>query len=147
MITTNSGITQSRLRAGNILLVLPSLVLIGSSLAKFAHVPKVVAQMGSMGFDGGRLTFIAVLEIVSAILFLLPRTRSFGLLMVSAFLGGAIATHLGHGQPFAGPAIVLSLFWIATWLRHPQVLWSWFSLEDASCTNSVKRQSTITSAG
>ena len=77
-----------------------------------------------MGFDGGRLTFVAGLEILSGLLFLVPFTRSFGLLLVSSFLGGAIATHLQHGQPIVQPSFVLFLIWLGTWLRHPRILWS-----------------------
>ena len=47
-----------------------------------------------------------MLEIVSAVLFLISFTRSLGLLLVSSFLGGAIATHLPHGQPIYQPAFV-----------------------------------------
>jgi hypothetical protein len=85
-----------------------------------------------MGFDGNKLIFIAILESLSAVLFLVPLTRSFGLLMVSAFMGGAIATHVGHDQPFIQPAMVLVIFWLGTWLRHPQILWSLFPATAAS---------------
>lgn len=97
-------------------------MLIGSSCAKFAHVPAVVNQLGAMGFTGNRLIFIAVLEIVSAALFLIPLTRSGGLLLVSSYLGGAIATHLQHGEPIVQPSFVLVLIWLGMWLRHPVIL-------------------------
>jgi hypothetical protein len=80
--------------------------------------------MTALGFDGNKLVLIAVLEIASTIFFAYTRTRSFGLLMVSAYLGGAIATHVGHNQPPFQPAVVLALFWLAAWLRHPEMLWS-----------------------
>ena len=67
---------------------------------------------------------IATLEILSAGLFLMPRTRSIGLLLVSAYLGGAIATHMGHDEPVYQPAFVLVLFWMGAWLRHPEMFWS-----------------------
>jgi DoxX-like family len=114
--------------AGNILVFLGGLVLLGSAGAKLAHVPKVVSQLGAMGFDGNKLTFVALLEVVSGLLFLIPLTRSAGLLLVSAFLGGAIATHLQHDQPISQPSFVLFLIWLGTWLRHPGMLWSFGSL-------------------
>jgi hypothetical protein len=123
MNTSTRG-TGGRGRAGTILIYLLSFVLVGSAVVKFVQIPKVALQMAAMGFEGSRLTFIAVLEVASAILFVYPRTRSLGLLMVSAYLGGAIATHVGHNQPPFPPAIVLALFWLAAWLRHPEVLWS-----------------------
>ena len=99
-------------------------MLVGSSSAKFAHVPAVVTQLDAMGFAGTRLMFIAVLEIVSAVLFLIPLTRSGGLLLVSSFMGGAIATHLQHGESIVQPSFVLLLIWLGTWLRHPVILQS-----------------------
>ena len=109
---------------GNILIFLMTFMLIASAGAKFAHVPKVVNELGAMGFDGGRLTLIAFLEVLSALLFVLPASRSAGLLLVSAYMGGAIATHIQHGHSPIQPAIVLSIIWLGTWLKHPESLWS-----------------------
>jgi hypothetical protein len=118
--------TTGRVRAGAILIYLLSVLLTGSAAVKFAHVPQPTSELAELGFGGGNLTLIAVLEVSSAVLFALPRTRSFGLLLVSAYLGGAIATHVGHHQllPSFRPAIVLALIWLAAWLRHPEMLWS-----------------------
>lgn len=130
---------------GNILVFLGALMLLGSAGAKLAHVPKVVSQLGAMGFDGNKLTFIALLEVVGALLFLIPLTRAAGLLLVSAFLGGAIATHLQHDQSITQPSFVLFLIWLGTWLRHRDMLWS---LETAAkgtnqTANTVIRTSEI----
>ena len=120
--------TQTRVRriAGNILILLPGLVVTVSSIVKFADVPGVIQTMAADGFSGGKLTLVATLEILSAALFLFPRTRSFGVLMLSSFLGGAICTHVQMGEyaKAIGPSILLTLSWIGTWLRHPQALWS-----------------------
>ena len=109
---------------GNILIFLSGLMLLGSAGAKLAHVPKVVSELGAMGFDDRKLLFVALLEIVSALMFLIPFTRSAGLLLVSSFLGGAIATHLQHAQSIAEPSLVLVLLWFGAWLRHPEAQWS-----------------------
>jgi hypothetical protein len=120
---------------GNVLIFVVGFMLLGSAGAKLAHVPKVVSELGAMGFDGNKLIFIAVLEIASALLFLIPFTRSAGLLLVSSFLGGAIATHLQHDQPIIQPVFVLFLLWLGTWLRHRRMLWSvGFSTNETSQT-------------
>lgn len=120
--------TQQRTRsiAGNILIFLSGLAVTLGAIVKFAGVPGVVQTMAAAGFSGGKLTFVAALEFLSAALFLLPRTRSFGLLMLSAFLGGAICSHVQMGEyaKGIGPSVILSLAWVGTWLRHPQALWS-----------------------
>jgi hypothetical protein len=70
------------------------------------------------------MLLIGIGELVSALLFLIPQTNSLGLLLLSSYLGGAIVTHMQHGQPFFAPAILLLLVWIAGYLRHPEVLQS-----------------------
>jgi hypothetical protein len=115
---------KTRRAIGTTLIVLGGALLLGSAGAKLAHVPQVVAQMNSVGFLGEKVTFVAILELVSALLFLIPATRSAGLLLVSSFLGGAIATHLQHGQPILPPSIMLILLWVGAWMRHPIILWN-----------------------
>lgn len=110
--------------ASNVLIFLSGLILIASAASKFAHVPRVVTELSGLGFAGNRLLFIATLEVFSALLFLLPASRSIGLLLVSSFMGGAIAAHLGHGRSILQPGLVLALIWLGAWLRHPEILWS-----------------------
>ena len=116
--TSNSKVRNI---VSNILIFLPTIALLASSFTKFAHVPAIVAQMTAVGFSGPRLMIVAVLEFASAVVFLVPKTRSFGLLLVSAYLGGAIAAQLGHGLPPAPPAVLLALLWTGTWLRKSAI--------------------------
>lgn len=110
-----------RFRAGNALIYFLAFVLTGSAAAKLLHVQPVAAHMAPLGFAGSKLIFIAILEIASAVLFAYRSTRSFGLLMVSAYLGGAIAVHVSHDQLPLQPGIVLALIWLSIWLRYPHV--------------------------
>ncbi len=112
-----------RRTAVNVLIVLAGLALLGSASAKFAQVPQVVSELNGFGFQG-RLMLIATGEALSALLFLIAATRSIGLLLVSGLLGGAIATHMQHGQSYVGPAALLMLIWLGASLRHPETLWS-----------------------
>lgn len=97
-----------------------------SSVLKFAGVPGIVHTMATEGFSGSKLTLVATLESLSAAFFLYHRTRAFGVLVLSSFLGGAICTHVQMGEyaKAIGPCTLLTLSWIGTWLRHPQALWS-----------------------
>lgn len=132
-MANTTGNNRARSLAGTVLIFLPGTALGLSALAKFAHVPKVVQQMASAGFAGDKLMLVAILEILSAVLFLYPKTRSFGLLFLSAFLGGAICVHVQMAEmPRAiGPAMFLAFAWTGAWLRHPEVLWS-FNLTDSA---------------
>jgi len=136
--------SRARSIAGFILMFLPALGLAGSSLVKFAHVPGVVHKMTLLGFGGEKLTLIAALEIVSAFLFVFSKTRSFGLLFLSAFLGGAISAHVQSGAfgDAGGPAVFLILAWVGTWLRHPEMLWSFKEHGSGENFSAVKTEAT-----
>jgi DoxX-like protein len=127
MPMTDPSSGNGRQKAGKILIYICAVGLIFSAALKFAHVPKVVAQMSSMGYEDGKLVLVAGLELISALLFLVPATRSVGLLIISAFLGGAIASHVAASQflQVLPPSVFLFLTWFGSWLRHPEVLWSW----------------------
>jgi len=109
--------------AGNSLIVIGGLILAASAIAKFAQVPLVVAKLNGFGFEGN-IRLIAAGEITTAILFLVPATRWGGLLLVSSFMGGVIATHMQHGESYLAPSILLALSWLGAWLRHPEIAWS-----------------------
>ena len=122
---TNASKKSRGFIAGNVLIYVVGGLLVGSAVAKVTQIPAVVESFRVLGYEGFRLTAIAVLEAVCAVLFMVPRTRSLGLLLVSAYLGGAIAVHVGHGQWGAvRPAVFLAITWFGAWLRHPQILWS-----------------------
>jgi DoxX-like family len=125
-MTNGSRSGRTRSTAGTILIFLPGLALGMSSILKFAGVPGVVHKMALAGFTDGKLILVAALELVSAFLLLYGRARSFGILFLSAFLGGAICTHvqMGESTQGVGPGVLLTLAWIGTWLRHPEMLWS-----------------------
>ena len=124
---------------GNGLIRFCGYLLTVSSALKFLHPSKPVAYMASMGFVGSALYFVAALEMLSAILFLVPSTRRLGLLLVSSYLGGAIAAHLALHHSFAGgpflafmathpyigalePTVVLLAGWIGVALYPPKEL-------------------------
>jgi DoxX-like family len=100
--------------------------LLAAAITKFAHLPPVVAQLTNAGFRGDKIMLVAALELLSALLFVFPVTRSIGLVFASAFPDGAVATHVQAGK-YAGafaPALFILVCWLGAWLRHPELLWS-----------------------
>ncbi|HYL93450.1 MAG TPA: DoxX family protein [Alphaproteobacteria bacterium] len=138
MRTEDRSISRKRQITGNTLIVFGGLVLFLTAAMKL-FIPKVASEIGSMGFIGWRLMLVVGLEVGSAALFLVPATRSIGLLLVSSYMGGAIATHLSHGQLILQPAIFLSMLWLGAWLRHPEILWSLNHFSPGA--NQLSRQS------
>ncbi len=88
-----------------------------SASGKFMH-PEQMAQMKLADWR----IIIAIGEIVSALLFLVPRTNKFGTILLSSYLGGAIIIHMTGGMSIAMPTVVLILVWITGLLRNPEFL-------------------------
>jgi hypothetical protein len=65
---------------------------------------------------------IALGEIVSSLLFLLPITNKYGTLLLSAYMGGAIIIHMTGGLSIVLPSVVLILVWVVGFLRNPELL-------------------------
>lgn len=100
-----------------------TLALVGSAIGKLVSAAPVVEMFEKWGLRS-HLTLIGVGELVSALLFFIPRTHSLGVLLLSAYLGGAIVTHMQNGEPYIIPAVMLMLVWVVGYLRHPEMLQS-----------------------
>jgi sorbitol-specific phosphotransferase system component IIC len=120
MIIEKQGISKGRRITGWVLVGLLTALLIMSAVMKLIGGEQVAATFAKYGLEG-RAILIGVEELISAILFVIPMTSSLGVLLLSAHMGGAIATHMEHGEPFVMPAVILALLWFAQWLRNPAI--------------------------
>ncbi len=116
--------SKYRHTAGRILMVLVAVIMLLAGSGKlFGFAPEmVVEQLEGFGL-GNDLFLIGLAEVVSAILLLIPATSSLGILMTTAFWGGAIVAHMA-GDDYAGtavPVVLLALTWAGALLRYPQV--------------------------
>ncbi|WP_339940537.1 DoxX family protein [Novipirellula rosea] len=108
--------------AGWGLSVLISLLLIGASASgKFTSWEGKTEMFAKMGWDEGVMFKIGIVEVVIAVLFLVPRTAFVATILLSAYLGGATATHVRVGEAFFVPIILGVLAWIALGLRQPDI--------------------------
>ena len=112
---TVSGIPNTRASWGRRLVRFSGAAILVSSLVKFLHPAKPVAYLASMGFEGATVYLIAAMELVIALLFLFPTTRRAGLLLISAFLGGAVSAHVATHQSFSGGPFITYM------AEHPYV--------------------------
>jgi hypothetical protein len=76
-------------------------------------------QMEQMQLANWRI-IIALGEIVSALLFLFPKTNKFGTLLLSSYMGGAIIIHMTGGIGIVMPVVVLMFVWVGFYLRNPK---------------------------
>jgi DoxX-like family len=100
---------------------LVAFIFTGSAIGKLTADAKGVAESAAMGLSAGTMTALAIIELLAVSLFLYPRTGILGSLLLAAYMGGAIATHLQHGLPLAAPIAISAFVWIAAAVRFPEL--------------------------
>ncbi|HTP25476.1 MAG TPA: DoxX family protein [Anaeromyxobacteraceae bacterium] len=108
---------------GRILSALPVLMLAMSASMKLARLAPVTESWHEQfGYPDGALLPIAVVEASCAIIYAIPRTAVLGAVLVTGYLGGAVATHVRIGDPaFVAPLILGVVAWAGLYLRDARV--------------------------
>ena len=93
-----------------------------SAPGKFMDFEGKEEMFAKLGWGIEVMKTIGVIEIAVAILYLIPRTAFIGAVLVTAYLGGAIATHVRINDHFIFPVIMGVLVWVALGLpRRPHL--------------------------
>jgi|TARA_B110000977_G_scaffold3102_1_gene4263 hypothetical protein len=104
-----------------ILTSLIAFIFIGSAMGKLISSEETLAMASNIGLNGQIYTILGVLELVFVILFVFPRTGILGTFMLIAYMGGAIATHLEHGQSILVPCVIQAFLWVVAVYRFPEL--------------------------
>lgn len=102
-------------------------VLLLDSVMKLLALPVVLEAGKSIGFPGVAMNRgLGLLLLACTLLYIAPRTSILGAILLTGYLGGAVATHLRQGAPLFSHVLfgvyVGVLAWIAVALRNPQLL-------------------------
>jgi len=81
---------------------------------------------------GAQILLIGAGELITALLLLVPRTASLGVLLTSSFWGGAICIHMAHAESYVVPAALLVLTWVGAYLRIPATFSSFAGSQQAT---------------
>ena len=106
---------------GWILSALPILLMLGGGIFSLFNPAMIKEGMSKYGYPEGSGTILVIVEIVCALLYLLPQTAVLGAILLTGYLGGATATHVRAGEPFFFPILVGVIVWLGLFLRDPRV--------------------------
>ena len=106
---------------GRVLSALPVLMLLFSAAMKFARPPVVVEGMAKSGFPEHLLLPLGILEVACTVLYILPPTAVLGAVLLTGYLGGAVASHVRLGEPWFMPVLLGVLLWLGLFLREPRL--------------------------
>ncbi len=121
VVSTEAGISNKQLWAGRILSAVPVLMLIFSAVMKLMKPEPVVKEFLRLGYLESHAITLGILELACTIIYVIPRTAVLGAILLTGYLGGAVATHLRIGDPFIPPALFGVLLWLGLWLRDARL--------------------------
>jgi hypothetical protein len=117
---------RSRL-AGQILSGLVALFLLMDGAMKLVPLQPVIDVTAQLGWpvDAATLRALGLILIASTLLYLYPRTALLGAILITAYLGGAVATHVRIASPLVSHTmfgVYLGLAaWGGLWLRYAEL--------------------------
>jgi len=117
-MTTEPQASRAGIWSGRVLSGLISLFLIVDAAAKLALPAVVVEASQKVGVHVDTIRPIGAALLLSTVLHLVPRTQIIGAALITAYLGGAVATHVHSGTPFFMPIAMGVLLWVAYALRN-----------------------------
>ena len=92
---------------------------------KLAVVQPVIDSMIELGYPVEYARLLGVLSLVCTLLYAIPRTSVLGAVLLTAYLGGAVSTHLRIGSPLFSHTLfgvyMGLLAWGGLWLRNPRL--------------------------
>jgi hypothetical protein len=120
----SASLSNKQLWAGRVLGGLPALFLLADGGMKLLKPAAVVEATLELGYPESSIVGIGVVLLASTVLYLMPRTAILGALLLTGYLGGAVATHVRVGAPPFNdlfPVVFGALLWGGLWLRDSRV--------------------------
>ena len=107
--------------AGRIVSGLASLVFVMSGAMKLKGGAGPAQMFVHLGLSESLILPIAILELVSVAIYLIPRTSVLGAILLAGFMGGAILAHLRVGEAPVVQAVFGILVWLGLYLREARL--------------------------
>lgn len=85
------------------------------------HKAESIKQMIKYGYPESAYMPITIVFVTCILLYAIPRTSIFGAILMTGYLGGAVATHVRASEPFFFPIVVGVLVWLGIFLRDARL--------------------------
>jgi hypothetical protein len=99
--------------------------LLFDSVGKLLKVAPVVEGTAQLGYPESTIVPIGVILLICVVTYIVPRTAILGAVLLTGYMGGAIATHVRVGSPLLThvlfPVYVSVLVWLGLYLRDQRV--------------------------
>jgi DoxX-like family len=118
-------LSKGRLWTGRIMSALPALFLFVDAVGKLVKPAPVVEGTVQLGYPESVLLGLGIVLLACTVLYVIPRTAILGAILLTGYLGGAVATHVRVGSPLFShilfPVYVAVLVWGGLYLRDERL--------------------------
>ena len=112
-------------RTGKFLSGLAAFLLALDSLGKLLRAKAVLAGTVDLGYSVNTVVPLGIVLLACVVIYVVPRTAVLGALLLTGYLGGAVATHVRVGNPLFThvlfPTYVAALIWGGLMLRDARL--------------------------
>jgi len=122
--TENQPVSKKMIWTGRIISALPALFLLMDGIMKLFKPVFVVEATVKLGYPESTIIGMGIVLLACTALYLIPRTAILGAILLTGYLGGAVATHVRVGESLFSilfPVIFGVLLWGGLWLRDKQL--------------------------
>jgi hypothetical protein len=118
-------ITQNHRLAGRLISGLAVAFLIFDSTGKLLRVAPVIDGTRQLGYSPDVVFSLGVTLLACVFVYLVPRTAVLGAVLLTGYLGGAVATHVRVGSPLFThvlfPVYLAALLWVGLMMRDTRL--------------------------
>jgi hypothetical protein len=116
--------TKAMIWTGRVISALPVLFFLMDGIMKLVKPPIVVKATVDLGYPESTILPIGMVLLICTVLYVIPRTSVLGAILLTGYLGGAVATHVRVGAgafSIVFPIIFGLLVWGGLFLRDERV--------------------------
>jgi hypothetical protein len=116
--------SRKGLWAGRIIAILATLFLLMDGIMKLFKPVVVVEATVRLGYPESEIVGIGVVLIACTVLYMIPRTMVLGAVLLTGYLGGAVASNVRARQGWFNtlfPVLFGVLIWGSVWLRESRL--------------------------
>ncbi len=117
-------ISKARLWISYILQGIVVTMFLMGAVMNILQTEEAVAGATALGYPESAVLILGIALLLSTLLYAFPKTSGFGAVLLTGWLGGAVASHVIHQDPLFNtlfPVLFGIVIWLALWLRQEKV--------------------------
>jgi hypothetical protein len=122
--TQEGPVSKGRLWTGRIISAVVVLFLLFDSITKLLKVRAVLEASAQLGYPANTIFTIGIILLVCTVFYVIPQTAVLGAILLTGYLGGAVAANLRIGTAMFNtffPIVFAALAWTGLYLRESRL--------------------------